>query len=47
MAKRHQQVESCFGGEEKDKKWLAGWLGKEPATVSKWCTNASNLPFNM
>ena len=20
-------------------KWLAGQLGKDPATVSKWCTN--------
>ena len=22
-------------------KWLAGQLGKDPATVSKWCTNTS------
>lgn len=22
-------------------KWLAAELGKDPATVSKWCTNAS------
>ena len=22
-------------------KWLAGQLGKDPATVSKWCTNSS------
>ena len=22
-------------------KWLADELGKDPATVSKWCTNAS------
>ncbi len=22
-------------------KWLAEQLGKDPATVSKWCTNAS------
>ena len=28
---------------EKNKtaKWLAGELGKDPATVSKWCTNLS------
>ncbi|WP_337948860.1 helix-turn-helix transcriptional regulator [Prevotella pectinovora] len=28
---------------EKNKtaKWLAGELGKDPATVSKWCTNIS------
>ncbi len=23
----------------KTNKWLAGQLGKDPATVSKWCTN--------
>ena len=30
---------------EKNKtaKWLAGELGKDPATVSKWCTNISQL----
>ena len=22
-------------------KWLAGELGKDPATISKWCTNYS------
>lgn len=22
-------------------KWLAGELGKDPATISKWCTNSS------
>lgn len=24
---------------KKTNKWLAGELGKDPATVSKWCTN--------
>lgn len=24
-------------------KWLAGQLGKDPATVSKWCKNSSQL----
>ena len=30
---------------EKNKtaKWLAGELGKDPATVSKWCTNQCAL----
>lgn len=27
--------------EKKTNKWLAEQLGKDPATVSKWCTNAS------
>ena len=25
----------------KTNKWLAEQLGKDPATVSKWCTNSS------
>ena len=25
--------------EKKTNKWLAEQLGKDPATVSKWCTN--------
>lgn len=26
---------------KKTSKWLAGELGKDPATISKWCTNTS------
>ncbi len=26
---------------KKTSKWLAGELGKAPATISKWCTNSS------
>ena len=26
---------------EKTSKWLAETLGKDPATISKWCTNTS------
>ena len=26
---------------ERTSKWLAEQLGKDPATVSKWCTNTS------
>ncbi len=26
-------------------KWLAGQLGKDPATASKWCTNLSQPDF--
>lgn len=26
---------------KKNSKWLAETLGKDPATVSKWCTNSS------
>ena len=27
--------------EKKRTKWLAEQLGKDPATVSKWCTNSA------
>lgn len=27
--------------QKKTAKWLAQQLGKDPATVSKWCTNAA------
>ena len=30
---------------KKTAKWLAGELGKDPATVSKWCTNACQPPM--
>lgn len=35
--------------EEQDKtsKWLAEQLGKDPATVSKWCTNVSQPSLEM
>ena len=28
-------------------KWLAEQLGKDPATVSKWCTNTSQPSLEM
>ena len=30
---------------KKTSKWLAESLGKNPATVSKWCTNTSQPPL--
>lgn len=31
---------------EKTNKWLAGQVGKDPATVSKWCTNTAQPSYN-
>ena len=28
-------------------KWLAEQLGKDPATISKWCTNSSQPSIDM
>ena len=33
--------------EQKSSKWLAEQLGKDPATVSKWCTNTSQPSIDM
>ena len=27
-------------------KWLSEQLGKDPATISKWCTNTSQPPLD-
>ncbi|EOS02080.1 hypothetical protein C799_01196 [Bacteroides thetaiotaomicron dnLKV9] len=31
---------------KKTSKWFADQLGKDPATVSKWCTNSSQPDLN-
>ena len=31
----------------KTSKWLAEQLGKDPATVSRWCTNTSQPSFDI
>ena len=31
----------------KSNKWLAEQLGKDPATISKWCTNTSQPSLEM
>ena len=32
---------------EKTNKWLAEQVGKDPATISKWCTNTAQPSFEM
>ena len=38
MAKLNR-VKAVLAEQGKTSKWLAEQLGKDPATVSKWCTN--------
>ena len=33
--------------QRKTGKWLAEQLGKDPSTVSKWCSNTTQLPLDM
>ena len=35
------RIKVMLAGKKRTNKWLAEQLGKDPATVSKWCTNSS------
>ena len=39
--KRHKPHQVVLVEKKRTNKWLAEQLGKDPATVSKWCTNTS------
>ncbi|WP_314700624.1 helix-turn-helix transcriptional regulator [Prevotella jejuni] len=39
--KKLNRIKAVLADKDKTNKWLAEQLGKDPATVSKWCTNAS------
>lgn len=41
MAKEINRLKVVLAEKKKTNKWLAEQLHKDPATVSKWCTNAS------
>lgn len=41
MDRKLNRIKVALADEDKTNKWLAEQLGKDPATVSKWCTNAS------
>lgn len=41
MGKDINRIKVVLADKKKTNKWLAEQLGKDPATVSKWCTNVS------
>lgn len=41
MEKNINRIKIVLVEKKKTGKWLAEQLGKDPATVSKWCTNAA------
>lgn len=41
MAKNLNRIKVMLAEKNKKNVWLAEQLGKDPATVSKWCTNRS------
>lgn len=41
MGKELNRLKVVLAEKRRTNKWLAQQLGKDPATVSKWCTNTS------
>lgn len=41
------RIKVMLAEKEKTNKWLAGQVGKDPATVSKWCTNTAQPSLEM
>ena len=41
MARDINRLKVVLAEQKRTNKWLAEELGKDPASVSKWCTNAS------
>lgn len=41
MERKINRIKVMLAERGKTNKWLATQLGKDPATVSKWCTNAA------
>ena len=40
MAKNLNRIKAVLTDKQRTNKWLAEQLDKDPATVSKWCTNS-------
>ena len=45
MDKDINRIKVVLAEKRRTNKWLAEQLGKGPATVSKWCTNACQPPM--
>ena len=41
------RIKVMLAEKKKTSKWLAEQLGKDPATVSRWCTNVSQRSLDM
>lgn len=45
--KKINRIKVMLAEKGRTNKWLAEQLGKDPATVSKWCTNAAQPSLEM
>lgn len=46
MDYRLNRIKVVLAEQGRTNKWLAGQLGRNPATVSKWCTNTTQPPLD-
>ena len=47
MEKDINRIKVVLADKKKTNKWLAEQLGRDPATVSKWCTNSCQPTLEM
>mgnify|MGYP002535399978 FL=1 len=45
--KKINRIKLMLAEKEKTNKWLAEQVGKDPATISKWCTNTAQPSLEM
>lgn len=45
--KKINRIKVMLAEKERTNKWLAVQVGKDPATISKWCTNAAQPSLEM
>lgn len=45
--KKMNRIKVMLAEKEKTNKWLAEQVGKDPATISKWCTNTAQPSLEM
>ena len=45
MEKKLNRIKAVLADKQKTNRWLAEQLGRDQATVSKWCTNAYQPPM--
>lgn len=47
MDRKLNRIKTALVDQGKTNKWLAEKLSKDPATISKWCTNVSQPSLEM
>ena len=47
MDKRLNRIKVVLAEQGRTNKWLAQQIGKDPATISKWCTNTAQPSLEM